>query len=264
MTWLSRLFRRPDRQDDLARELREHLELEVEELRQAGVPGDQALFGARRTLGNTTRIEEEIREMSRWTVIEQLGRDVRYALRLLAKSPSFTMVAILTLALGIGADTAIFSMVNGLLLRPLPYQDPGRLVVPATIFARHKTDRGPVALPDILEWKEQTDLFEAVAAWNPASVVLTGSEEPERVRGLAVDRDYFRVMARAPLLGRTLSAEDNLPGKTRVMVLTWPLWMRRFGGDPAVVGRNVEVNGVQVTCRRKMIMSYLRKVEMSY
>jgi putative ABC transport system permease protein len=243
MTWLRRLFGRRTRPEVVARELRSHLDLEAEELRESGILPNEAASGARRALGNTTLIAEEIHDMSRWTSVEQFAQDLRYAVRVLAKSPSFTSVAVLTLSLGIGASTAIFSMVNGLLLRPLPYPDANRLVEPATIFPRMKTDRGAIALPDILGWKDQTDLFEAVAAWNTSSAVLTGAEEPERVRVLVVDGDYFRVMARPPLLGRVLNADDTLRGRTHVMVLTHKLWMRRFGGDVSILGRTVELSG---------------------
>ena len=239
MRW-KRIFHR---EEDLERELRDHLDLEAGELREAGMPPEDAARRARRDFGNATLIEQEIREMSPWTSLEHLLQDLRYARRLLVRTPGFTIVAVATLALGIGAGTAIFSMVNGLLLKPLPYPEAARLVVPATMFFRNHTDRGPDALPDILEWKRQSDLFAAVAAWNPASIVLTGGEEPERVRTLMVDGDYFRVMTSPPLLGRTLNAGDNLPGKTRVLVLTHPLWMRRFGGDAGVVGRDIEIGG---------------------
>ncbi|MBZ5594335.1 MAG: ABC transporter permease [Acidobacteriia bacterium] len=177
-------------------------------------------------------------------LLERLGRDLRYGARLLARNPGFAAVSFLTLGLGIGANTAIFSLVEGLLLKPLPYPHPERLVVPATIFQRLKTDTGSVAYADILDWKAQSDLFEAVSAFRFDDMDVTGGDEPERVRALAVDEDYFRVMGSPLLLGRPFTMQDNLPGAGREVVLSFDLWMRRFGGDPNAVASRIEVGGV--------------------
>ena len=142
-------------------------------------------------------------------------------------------------------STTVFSLVEGLLFKPLPYQNAGRLVVPATIFNKLQSDRGSDAYADIRDWKAQTAIFQAVAGYRPANVDITSGDEPERISALVVDEDYFKVMGRPMRYGRPLSLEDNLPGADRVAVLGYPLWLRRFGGDPAIVGRRVEVNGAQ-------------------
>src|SRR5258708_18127 len=132
-------------------------------------------------------------------MIAQILQDLRHGLRLLARNPGFSVVAVFTLALGIGANTAIFSLVNGLMLKPLPYKDADRIVVPAAIFHDHHTDRGSVAYADILDWKAQTDLFTAVAAYTEGSFTITGGEEPQRINGLFVGDGYFPAMGATPL-----------------------------------------------------------------
>ena len=174
--------------------------------------------------------------------LENFRQDLRHGVRLLIRNPGVSVVAILTLALGIGANTAIFSVVEGLLLKPLPYPDPERLVVPATIFQRYKTDQGSVAYADALDWKAQADLFEAVSVFSGTTVDVTGGEEPERIQGLDVDEDYFRVMGRPLLFGRSITAAEARPGSDQVAVLGYGFWMRRFGGDPKVVGRRIETS----------------------
>jgi putative ABC transport system permease protein len=177
-------------------------------------------------------------------MIAQILQDLRHGLRLLARNPGFSIVAVFTLALGIGANTAIFSLVNGLMLKPLPYHDADRIVVPATIFANLRGDRGSNAFADILDWKAQTDLFTAVAAYSGGSFVITGGEEPQRIAGLFAGDGYFQAIGATPLIGRTFSAQEYLPNQGRVVVISHGLWMRRFGGDPKVVNSTIELSGV--------------------
>lgn len=181
--------------------------------------------------------------MRTFAVLENLVRDLRYGVRTLARNPGFAAVAFLTLALGIGANTAMFSLVEALLVRPLPYPGASRLVIPATIFQRINTDTGPVAYADILDWKSERDLFEAVAAYIPSDLDVAGGQEPERIHTLAADEDYFRVMAAPLLLGRAPTAAENHLGAHQVAVLSYEFWMRRFGGEPGAVGATVELNG---------------------
>ena len=202
------------------------------------------VLAAARHWGSSVVLSEERNHMGSLSLFERLGQDLRYGARVLARNPGFAAVALLTLGLGIGANTAIFSLVEGLLLKPLPYPHPERLVVPATIFQRLKTDTGSVAYADILDWKAQTDLFEAVSALRFDDMDVTGGDEPERVRALAVDEDYFRVMGSPLLLGRPFTVQDNHPGAGREVVLGFDLWMRRFGGDPHAVGSRIEAGGV--------------------
>jgi putative ABC transport system permease protein len=237
------LFRRRRREQDLQREIRAHLDLEAEEQQQSGLLPGAARDSARRVFGNTVIVQEDVRAMWGWTRFDQFVQDLRLAGRLFRKSPGFTAVAVLTLALGIGANTAIFSLLNGILLKPLPYPSADRIVIPATIFQRHHTDRGSVALADVLDWKKQTDLFEGVSVYDEFDMTATGAEEPERIRVGAGDEDFFRIFDARPILGRTFSPEENQPKAAPVLVLSYGYWMRRFGGDPKAVGSDLELNG---------------------
>ncbi|HYO84698.1 MAG TPA: ABC transporter permease, partial [Bryobacteraceae bacterium] len=232
-----------DRDEEFARELQDHLALEAEDREAAGLSADQAKYAALRAFGNTAIVKEDVREVWTWTALHSFARNVRFAMRMLFKNPGFAAVAITTLALGIGANTAIFTVVNGLLIRPLPYNEPDALVVPSTIFKRSNSDRGSVSYADIRDWKSQTHLLTAVAAATPAQFDVTGGEGSERVAGLLVDHDYFRVITDRPLVGRTFTAEEDQPGANRVVMLSEAAWMRRFGGDPNVVGKSIEISG---------------------
>jgi putative ABC transport system permease protein len=233
-----------DPEDDLEREIRAHLDEEARERREAGMSDRDAAFAARRAFGNTTLVREEIRNMSRWTSIEQCWQDLRYGARLLVKNPAVSIVAVLTLALGIGANTAIFSLVQGLMLKPFPYPEAGRIVVPATIFQRLKTDRGSISWADIADWKQDTATFDSVAAMTEGETDVTSGDEPQRVRVVLADEDYFRVMAAQPMLGRAFTAGENLPNSPRVVLLTYEYWMRQYGGDEKAIGATLEISGV--------------------
>src|SRR5688572_19175280 len=171
-------------------------------------------------------------------------QDLRYALRTLARAPGFALVAILTLALGIGANTAIFTVVNALLLKPLPYANPDRLVM---VWQDFRARGGPAdewATPgNYVDWSNQKDLFEQVtviSGWRP---VFTGGAEPESLPGEQVSHEYFGVLGIHPVLGRTFRAEDGVLKAPRVAIISEDLWKRRFGGDPSVVGRMVPLSG---------------------
>nr|MDQ3420346.1 ABC transporter permease [Acidobacteriota bacterium] len=170
-------------------------------------------------------------------------QDLRYATRMLRKTPGFTTVAVLTLALGIGANTAIFTVVNSLLLRPLPYADPGRLVM---VWQDFRGRGGPAdewaTAGNVADWREARNLFENVAAiggWRPT---YTGGAEPEPIPGEQVSHEYFHVLGLSPALGRTFRAEDDVPNAARVAVISDALWKRRFGGDRQVVGTLVTLS----------------------
>ena len=177
--------------------------------------------------------------------MESLVPDVRYAVRRLVKTPGFTLVALITLALGIGANTAIFSVVHGVLLRPLPFKDPDRLY---WLWSRHtSTERYPLQLPEFCDYRDQNKTLESVAGfanWNPN---LTGDGPAERLGGLRVSGGLFETLGAHAAVGRTLAPADDTPGHEKVAVLTHGLWQRRFGGDPAVVGRPLTLNGEPFT-----------------
>src|SRR5581483_9469152 len=172
--------------------------------------------------------------------MNMLWQDLCYGFRMLRQRPGFTAVAIITLALGIGANTAIFSVVNGVLLKSLPYPAPERLV------ALNETSREvsvmAVAYPNYLDWRARQTVFENLAARAPAGSVLTGDGEPERIIGRAVTASFFPTLGVRPQLGRFFTEQEDRPGGERVIVLGHGLWQRRFGGDPKVVGRAIQYN----------------------
>jgi predicted permease len=172
-----------------------------------------------------------------------LLNDVRYGLRVLAKNPGFTAVAVVTLALGIAANTAIFSVVNTVLLRPLPYKDADRLVMVWGYNRARGFDTDQVSLLDFADWRTQNRVFEGMAASTDAMYTLTGAGEPAPIIAYQFSADYFRVLGVAPLLGRTFLQEEEKPGKNHVVVLSYSLWKSRFGGDRALVGKTVTLDG---------------------
>jgi putative ABC transport system permease protein len=178
-------------------------------------------------------------------VLFNMLRDVRYAIRQLTTTPGFSAVAILTLALGIGATTAIFSVVNGVLLRPLPYPHPESLVRVHEIV--DKFGRFSVAPASFLDWRQQNTVFEHIAAFNSAGATLQAVDGPERVQGALVSSDLFDLLEVTPALGRTFRADEDMPGKDSVIVLSQGLWERRFNRDPNVLGQSVSLNGAPVT-----------------
>ena len=175
--------------------------------------------------------------------METLIRDIKFAARSLAKRPAFTIVVVLTLALGIGANAAVFSVINAVLLRPLPYRDADRVVV---IWQNNLTARIPdsgVAPANFIDWSQQSNSFEAMAGIEPFGFSLLGDGEPERFGAALVTSGFFEATATDPVLGRTFTAEDYQPGNNRVVILTHGLWQRRFGGDTGVIGRKLTLNG---------------------
>ena len=231
------------RDEDLDRELRAHLDLEAEELRESGLNGEDARDAARRTLGNPTLLKEVIREMSGWTSFERLSQDLRYGIRLLRRSPGFSAVAILTLALGIGANTAIFSVVDAFLLRPLPFRDSNRLVR----FWPTSTETGlrPYSIgsyPDFIDWQAQAASFEQMETYNPRAFNITGVDQPEHVHGLRISAGFFSLLGLNPILGRVFTPDETDAGRDHVVLLTEALWQRRFGRDPGVLGKTVRLN----------------------
>ena len=176
--------------------------------------------------------------------METLLRDIRYGIRSLIKRPAFTIVALIALALGIGANTAIFSLVNGVLLRPLPFEEPDRLVWMWGNI-RNAGNRASVSPPDFLDFRNENKTFEEFAAsfTMPLALNLTGSGEPERLSAAGITGNYFQALGAKPLLGRTFVVENEKPGNDQVVVLSYALWQKRFGGDPAIVGKTITLDG---------------------
>src|SRR4051812_22657505 len=175
-----------------------------------------------------------------------MGHDSRYAIRTLLKNPGFTLIAVFALALGIGANTAIFTVVDRVLLRPLPYSDPDRLV---NVVRKFRSGSSPsMSIPKFASLRD-AEFLEAVAVYDfmGPGMNLSGTGSPEQVRGVHVSEAYFRLFGVAPILGRTFSPEEDLPRGPRVVVLTNGLWKRRFGGDPGIIGRAIRLNSEPFT-----------------
>jgi predicted permease len=170
-----------------------------------------------------------------------LLQDIRYAVRVLLKSPGFTAIAILTLALGIGANTTLFSVVNGVLLNPLPYSRPGQLV--AIHEKNAGMDHAPISYPNFLDWERANQTFSSMAIYHHEDYNLTGTAQPERLNGLMVSAAFFPTLGVQPILGRTFTRDDDHPGASPVLVLSGGLWKRRFAASPAVIGQSISLRG---------------------
>ena len=240
--WLQR--RR--KEDDLREELEFHLSEEASERRADGLAEQDARWAARRDLGNATLIREEVRGLWSWKVLEQLAQDVRYALRNVRRSPGLACIAILTLAIGIGANTTLFTWVKAVLLRPVPgATDPASLSV--AVVVSPDGVRHPWSYPDYRDVHDRATTFEPIAQADLfLSVAVDG--HPERAYGAIVSGNYFRVMGVGAVVGRVLTPDDDrTPSGHPVAVLSYPFWQRRFGGDPGIVGREIVVNNVPLT-----------------
>ncbi len=233
-------MRRPEFDD----EIESHIGLLAERFAAQGMTRAEALAAARRQFGNLTALQEAQNDMrkSRW--LETLWQDLRYGARVLRKNKGFAAVAILTLAMGIGANTAIFSIVNAAIWRPIPYPDPGQLMVLWGNVKRVRVERRGASYPDYRDWREQSQSFAAMAAFDDAQFALTGIDNPERIPGEHVSQPYFALLGIQAALGRTFTAEeDRVPQREAVVVLSDGLWRRRFGGDPGIVGRSIQLDG---------------------
>jgi len=243
--WLKQLFSRRRLYGDLSEEIQEHLEEKIEELVAGGMSRKEAAAAARREFGNVRLTEEDSRAVWRWAAMEDFFMDIRFGARMLRKNPGFTAVAIVTLALGIAANTTIFSAVNGWMLRPPPIKDHASVVVilstdPAKGWG---WDQNPVSAPDFIAWREQSHSFEDMVASQLSDFALTGEGEPEWLEGMRVSASYFNVLGVAPALGRTFLPSEDRPGPDQVVILSDGLWQRRFAANPKVVGEAVRLNG---------------------
>src|SRR2546422_6803459 len=232
------LLRREQFDSELEEEMRLHREIREREFVEAGVSREEAHYAARRRFGNATLLKESSRAAWGWTWLENLVQDIRFGLRMLRKSPGFTAVAVLTLALAIGANTAIFSVVDAVLLRPLPYENPSRLVRVWETRPQQNFNRTFVSEGEYLAWREARS-FENVALLDSLSFNLAGGGEPERVVAARVTADFFSMVGVAPLPGRVFSRDEEEPGRNEVALLSYGLWQRRFGKDPGVVGKTI-------------------------
>jgi putative ABC transport system permease protein len=237
------MFRRRRPPEDFTDEIRSHLELETERLREDGMSQQDAEFAARRRFGNVTLAQERYYEEGRWLLLDHLRQDVRFALRLLLRTPFVTFAIIATIALGTGVASAIFSLVHAVVLRPLDYRAPERLVQLYESGSRDGGDGDWVALPNFRDWRDKSHVFQQMAAYRYHLVTLTGAEGAASLLGLECTDRLFSVLGVQPLLGRTFAPGDDRPGRERVVVISDALWQQRFHADPHVIGRAVIVNG---------------------
>ncbi len=245
MMWLKQLFSRRRFYGDLSEEIQEHLEEKIEELVAGGMSRKEATYAARREFGNVRLTEEDSRAVWRWAMIEDLFMDIRFGARMLRKNPGFAAVVIVTLALGIAANTTIFSMVNGWMLRPPHIKDHASVVV---ILATNPAkgwgwDQNPVSAPDFIAWREQSHSFEDMVASQAKDFALTGEGEPEWCKGGRVSASYFQFLGVSAALGRIFLPGEDQPGRAQVVILSHGLWERRFGSNPKVIGEAVRLNG---------------------
>jgi predicted permease len=240
------LVRREAVIQDMAEEMRLHLEMATEANVERGMPPAEARRAALRSFGNLDSIRERAYAVRGGGMIETFLQDVRYGARVLAKNMGFTAIAVLTLGLGIGANTAIFSVVDELLLRPLPYADAERLVMVWEVTPKGD-HQNSTSRANFRTWHEQSTTFEGMAAFSDQRASLTGSGEPEELAIQIASPELFRILGVKPILGRGMTPEDGRPGAPRVAVLGHGLWQRRFGGDPGVVGKPITLNGGSFT-----------------
>ncbi|HEV2669296.1 MAG TPA: ABC transporter permease, partial [Blastocatellia bacterium] len=245
-TRLYGLLRKDRIEREMEDEMRFHLLMRTRENIERGMRPAEAEREARRRFGNVGRIKDLARDIKGGGFMETLLQDLRYGARMLLKYPGFTLIAVFTLALGIGANTAIFSVVNTVLLRPLPFRDPHQLVV-AFKWDRSKGFlENSTSAADFVEWRDQNQVFDKIAAFRSASNLLAGVDEPEPISSAYVSANLFDLLGVQPMLGRGFLPEEEKRGAS-VVVLSHSLWQRRFGSDPGLIGKSLTLNGRNFT-----------------
>ena len=246
MSLLSRLkglFQIRGLERDLDDELRSHLEMRTADNMAAGMPPQEARYDAQRRFGNSTLLKEDTRAMDIVGWMETTGQNLRYAGRMLRRSPGFTLVAILTLALGIGANVAIFTVVHAVLLQPLPFPHPEQLVRVYDDLRTSNTHDVGMSVPELWDLRDRSGVFQDISVIFPADANITGGEHPERVELLGTNANYFTMLGVHAQLGRTYVPADALPGFSEPVVISDAYWHRGFGADPGVLGRKIRVDG---------------------
>ena len=258
------MFWRKRKHSDFQAEIQSHLDIESDELAEEGSnPGD-AKYQARREFGNVTGSEERLYEASRWVWLEQFVQDLRYGIRMLRRSPAFTLVAVLSLALGIGANTAVFSLVDAVMLKSLPVRAPGELRILTWVRSDKEPDishsgyntldsltgqhvSGSFSYAAYRQFRDSVPQFSDLVAYAPNQFTVTADGASDFADGEFVSGNYFKGLGAQPLIGRPILPEDDAPGRTGVIVLTYRYWEKRFALDPSVIGRAIAVNQRPVT-----------------
>jgi len=250
-----RIFRHSERaraiQRDVDDELSFHLAMRQEKLRRAGLSTDDAHAIAHERFGDASRVRDELltidrqhaREVRMMEWIESVWSDFRYALRTLRRIPIFTSVATITLALGIGATTAMFTLVNSILLRPLPYPNADRLVRVIGSYPEKGLDTWGTSMQQIALYRDRATDFEAFTAFRGGSVTIRTDREPQRIPVMRVTSEFFKVIGVGPAIGRAFTADEDKPRQNNVLVLSYGAWQTRFGGKASVIGSTLEVDG---------------------
>jgi predicted permease len=242
--WLRRLgglFGRRRSEEELTAELESHLQMHVDDNLRAGLGPEEARRQALIKLGGLEQAKESYRERRGLPAIEALLQDLRFGVRMLRKNPGFSLVAVLTLMLGIGANTAIFSVVHAVLLKPLPYPDPDRLVV----MREYQIGGSDMSVNwlNFLDWRAQSRLFEQMSAYSMAHFTLTGAGDPVLLRGATVSASFLTTLGAGPALGRDFTASDDGAAAAAVVILSHGLWQRRFGGESSAIGKIIALDG---------------------
>ncbi len=247
---LRALFRRNAMESELDQELRFHFDKEVEKHIRAGMPPEEARRHARLTFGGHEQVKEDCREARGTSRLETVFQDIQYALRIHRKNPSFFCIAVLTLALGIGASTAIFSLVNTILLKSSPYPNASRVVVAWRVppaGSAWDTQNFPWGDAEFVQLTQTSTAFQNLGAFRKDNFNLTGSASPEYLEGVRASAGLFRALGMKPLLGRTFTAEEDQPGHALVVILSHRLWKSHFGGSSSVIGATIHLSGLQYT-----------------
>ena len=265
MTALRALFRKSQAEQELADELQHHIDRQTEQNLRLGMNPEEARLAARSAFGGVEQAKDRSRDARGLKWLDDLVQDLRYGARTLMKNPGFALVATLTLALGIGANTAIFSVINGVLLRPLAFDDPDRLFMlwtdnPAWRLGFHEFPPPPPICPNGA--RARPPLSKSLRS-NPIPLIYPMTERPERIGGVQVSANLLPLLGVQPLLGRHFSAEEERPGQDRVAIISYALWQRRFGGDAEILGRTITVNRSHANHRRHARrLSFPRAAEM--
>ncbi len=247
MQWFAQLFSRRRRYEDISVSIQEHVEERVEELIGEGMTAKQAEQMARREFGNVTLVEQRSREVWQWPALESILADLKFTFRRLGKSPGFAATVLLTLGIGIGANTAVFSVVNSVLLKPLPYSDSGQLVAlwlnaPGAGGLANFSKGLQLSASMYFTFSQHNRTFQSMGIWTPSSASVTGVAEPEEVRAAAISDGILETLGVPPVTGRWFSHADQDPHGAKTVVLSYGYWQRRFGGDRSVIGRVIQVD----------------------
>src|SRR5436190_15961064 len=231
------------RRRDVDEEIQAYMDLLIAEKMKAGMTLDDARRAARLEVGGVEHIKEEVNDARKGALVETTLQDLKYGLRLLKRSPGFAALAILTIGLGIGANSAIFSVINGVVRKPLAYPNPDRLMFITSQFTFQNFDHFWVSPPEYFDFKEHTRAFADVAAYTTAAVNVSEGDTPERVPATIVTASMFKVLGVPPLRGRYFVEEEDRPNADPVVIISYELWQRMFAGNPALVGKRVQIQG---------------------